>query len=99
MATTLRPTLVGGVLMGRNLIRNADLQAVVTDATRYRSAASQFQDKYLALPGDFNGATAMWGAADATLATCVVTASTGTATPLSLRSLPFCAAAWSSAAW
>ncbi len=72
--------LVGGVLMGRNLIRNADLQTVVTDATRYRSATTQFMDKYLALPGDFSEATAMWGATDATLATCVVTASTGTET-------------------
>ena len=71
--------LTGGVLLGKNLIRNADLQTVITDFTQYKSAANQFKDKYLALPGDFNEATALWGedaaacntaAADGTPGTC-----------------------------
>lgn len=53
--------LVGGVLMGKNLIRNADLQTIITDASKYKSAAKQFSDKYLALPGDFSEATGQWG--------------------------------------
>lgn len=66
--------LVGGVLMGQNLIRNADLQTVVTDAAKYKSAAKQFSDKYLALPGDFAEATGVWGKDNA-----ACTADTGTA--------------------
>lgn len=53
--------LVGGVLMGRNLIRNAELQTVVTDFSQFKSAAQQFKDKYMAIPGDFNEATSFWG--------------------------------------
>lgn len=53
--------LTGGVLLGKNLIRNADLQTVITDFSRYKVAANQFKDKYMALPGDFSEATTLWG--------------------------------------
>ena len=53
--------LVGGVLVGKSLIRNADLQTIITDAAQYKSAAKTFRDKYMALPGDFNEAINIWG--------------------------------------
>lgn len=67
--------LVGGVLMGKNLIRNADLQTIITDAAKYKSSAKQFKDKYMAIPGDFSEATSIWGKDNAACA-----ADTGSAT-------------------
>lgn len=72
--------LVGGVLSGQSLIRAAELRSVSSDMTRYQAAVANFRDKYFALPGDMANATAFWTAADPTPATCITTASTGTAT-------------------
>ena len=55
--------VMGGILVGQNLIRASHLQSVATDVGRYTQAVSDFHDKYLALPGDFAGATALWGTA------------------------------------
>lgn len=55
--------LVGGVLSGQALIRAAELRSVTTEYGRYTSAVQSFRDKYFALPGDMNNATAFWGAA------------------------------------
>jgi prepilin-type N-terminal cleavage/methylation domain-containing protein len=52
--------LLGGVLVGQDLIRSAELQAIATDHQRYKGAAKQFQDQYYALPGDFSQATTVW---------------------------------------
>ena len=67
--------LVGGVLTGQSLIRAAELRAVTTEYSRYITAVQSFRDKYFALPGDMNNATAFWGAAHATPATCNTTSS------------------------
>ncbi len=69
--------IIGGVVAGQSLIRNSELQAIMGEYGRYRQAVSNFQDKYYALPGDFSGATAIWGAAHATPATCITTVGTG----------------------
>ena len=53
--------IIGGVLVGRTLIRQAELRSVTEDVTRYTQAVNNFRDKYLALPGDFTGSTALWG--------------------------------------
>ena len=55
--------LVGGILAGQALIRASELRAAVTEYNRYLTALSAFRDKYFQLPGDFNGATGVWGAA------------------------------------
>ena len=69
--------LVGGVIVGRSIVRNSNLQTIVTDTTRYINAAAQFQKKYNSLPGDMADATATWG----TNATCAANgAGTGTQT-------------------
>lgn len=69
--------LVGGVLSGQSLIRAAELRSVSSDMTRYQAAVGTFRDKYFALPGDMTNATAFWGAADPTPATCTTTIGTG----------------------
>ena len=58
---TIIALIIGGILVGRNLIRAAQLNSVITDVGRYKQAVTDFHDKYLALPGDFAGATALWG--------------------------------------
>lgn len=71
--------LVGGVLTGRSLIRAADLKAVIGEYEQYKAAVNTFNDKYLALPGDYSLATNQWG----TMATGTcpnATAGTGTQT-------------------
>ncbi|MFO0109515.1 MAG: type II secretion system protein [Alphaproteobacteria bacterium] len=72
--------LVGGILAGQSLIRAAELRSVTTDFSRYQSSIFTFRDKYFALPGDMTNATAFWGAANATPATCRTTSSATAAT-------------------
>ena len=72
--------LVGGALSGRSLIRAAEMRSIQTDFSKYLAAVHQFRDKYFALPGDMPNATAFWGAAHPTPATCRDTPSTTTAT-------------------
>ena len=57
--------LTGGILAGQSLIRAAELRAVTTEYTRYKTAIGAFRDKYFAIPGDFNNAQAFWSAAAA----------------------------------
>jgi len=74
--------LVGGVLAGQSLIHAAELRAITTERTNFVIAMGAFKEKYMAIPGDMNNATAFWGAADADPGTCaaLTTASTGTET-------------------
>ncbi|MEJ0009279.1 MAG: prepilin-type N-terminal cleavage/methylation domain-containing protein [Alphaproteobacteria bacterium] len=44
--------LVGGVLTGRDLIKSAGINAVVSDIQSYQAAAHTFRDKYAGIPGD-----------------------------------------------
>jgi prepilin-type N-terminal cleavage/methylation domain-containing protein len=53
--------LVGGVLTGRTLIRNSQLQGIVSDVNMYTKAMQDFRDKYKAWPGDMPNATGFWG--------------------------------------
>jgi len=53
--------ITGGILMGQNLIRSAELRAVVAEMERYQSAAKEFRETYHALPGDLPNATEYWG--------------------------------------
>ncbi len=58
--------LVGGVLSGQSLIRASELRAVGTEYSRYVTSVQTFRDKYFAIPGDMNNATAFWGHAGGT---------------------------------
>jgi prepilin-type N-terminal cleavage/methylation domain-containing protein len=54
--------IVGGVLVGQDLIRAAGLKSVITDVNRYVTAIHTFQTKYNnELPGDMPDATNYWG--------------------------------------
>lgn len=62
--------LIGGVLVGTNLMRAAELRAVSAEAQAYIVAVINFKAKYKALPGDMPNATTIWGAAHASPAVC-----------------------------
>lgn len=70
--------LVGGVLSGQALIKAAQIRAITTEFSKYRTASLTFRDKYFALAGDMPNATAFWGIAGGTGsdATCGNTVST-----------------------
>lgn len=53
--------LVGGVIAGQYMIRRTQLQAIVNDFGKYKTALAQFKEQYQAYPGDFADATEYWG--------------------------------------
>lgn len=53
--------LVGGIMAGRSLLSQSELQTVVADYTKYTNAVVQFQSQYGSLPGDMLDATNYWG--------------------------------------
>lgn len=53
--------IIGGIVIAHDMIRSSELQGVITDVARYTQAVSDFHAKYLAFPGDFTGAEALWG--------------------------------------
>ncbi len=55
--------VIGGVIVGRDVMRNAELQSILVDMDTYKKAAQTFRDKYKALPGDMANAESIWGAA------------------------------------
>ena len=62
--------IVGGVLAGATLIRNAEMRAIITERDKYETAINTFRLRFKALPGDMATATTIWGAADPDPATC-----------------------------
>lgn len=52
--------IVGGVLGGQSLIKSAELQRVVNDLNKYRTAVNAFRLEYNALPGDMDDAQDYW---------------------------------------
>lgn len=48
--------IIGGILKGQELIGNAQVKNVVSQAQSYQAATAAFRDKYGALPGDLVGA-------------------------------------------
>lgn len=69
--------LIAAILSARAIIRTSQLQAVMAEYQMYNAAVKSFQAKYHALPGDFSGATTLWGEVSAS---CKVGAATGTKT-------------------
>lgn len=55
--------IVGGVLVGRDLIRTAQLNTIISEQGKFVSAINTFRGKYNQIPGDMNNATTFWGAA------------------------------------
>ena len=54
--------IIGGVLVGKDLIRQAELRGVVSEEIRVVTAVNTFKLKYGYLPGDMPNATTQWGA-------------------------------------
>jgi prepilin-type N-terminal cleavage/methylation domain-containing protein len=57
---TLIGILAGGIFIGRDLIHQSELRTVMADLAKFETAVVTFRDKYVALPGDFAGAVAIW---------------------------------------
>jgi len=69
--------IAAGIIAARSIIRTSQIQAIMGEYQAYASAVKNFKSKYRALPGDFAGATAVWGEVSAS---CKVGAATGTKT-------------------
>lgn len=55
--------IVGGVLVGRDMIRTTELRSVIQQFDQYKGAVYTFKGKYKAYPGDMRNATDYWPAA------------------------------------
>lgn len=55
--------LVGGVIVGKSMLRNSRVRATTAEAATYIQAIGNFRDKYQALPGDFATASTIWSTA------------------------------------
>lgn len=55
--------LLGGVIIGKDMIRSAQLRSVITDMQGYLAASMMFQDKYNCIPGDCTNATTFFSGA------------------------------------
>lgn len=53
--------LAGGIMAGQSLVRASRVGSVIVDVNRVRQSVQIFRQKYNALPGDFSGATVVWG--------------------------------------
>jgi prepilin-type N-terminal cleavage/methylation domain-containing protein len=56
---TIISLIVGGVLVGQELIRNSEVRATLTQIERMETAVNSFRIKYGCLPGDCTGAAGM----------------------------------------
>ncbi len=53
--------IIGGIMVGKSVKRQAEIQAMLGEYDQYIKAIKEFQDKYNALPGDMSNATSIWG--------------------------------------
>ncbi len=53
--------LVGSVVVGQRVLRQSQLQAVLSDYAKYSSAVNQFRQQYNGFPGDLLDAQDFWG--------------------------------------
>lgn len=56
--------IVGGVLVGQDLIKAASIRSVFSQAQSYTATINTFRLKYNCIPGDCKNATVFFGAAD-----------------------------------
>jgi prepilin-type N-terminal cleavage/methylation domain-containing protein len=52
--------ILGGVMVGRSMIRSSQVNRVASDLQSYEAAMNMFVDKYQGLPGDITNATTFW---------------------------------------
>lgn len=61
IVVTIIGLIAGSILIGRTIIRNAEIQSVITDVNQFKNAAKLFREKYRYLPGDLPNAASLWG--------------------------------------
>lgn len=54
--------LIGGVLVGQDLIKAAEIRATVTQIERYNAAVNTFRTRFKSMPGDIKNITRFFGA-------------------------------------
>ena len=52
--------IVGGMIVGKELLRNSEVKSVIGEYSNYVQAIANFRDKYQAMPGDFATATSVF---------------------------------------
>jgi prepilin-type N-terminal cleavage/methylation domain-containing protein len=52
--------VTGGIMVGQDLVRSADLNSMLSDVDRYKGAVRTFEMKYKQFPGDMSNATGLW---------------------------------------
>jgi len=52
--------IIAGILSATSMIRNAQIRSMLSEEDSHIKAIKQFQDKYLALPGDMPNASGYW---------------------------------------
>ncbi len=55
--------IIGGIMVGKDLIHSAELQKYISQTEQYKSAYNAFKVKYNCIPGDCPNAYDFWGAA------------------------------------
>lgn len=53
--------ITGGILTGQDLIRASELNSVMADVNKFKTATNTFRIKYNSLPGDLRNAQSYWG--------------------------------------
>lgn len=62
--------IVGGVLVGKDLIIASELNSVISDTNKYKIAVGLFKERYNALPGDMTNASTHWPDCDTPATNC-----------------------------
>lgn len=62
--------LLGGVVIGQNLVHSAKLHNVMKDIENYRTQVNNFRDQYQGWPGDIGNASTYWPACDTPATNC-----------------------------
>lgn len=55
--------ITGGILVGQDLIRTAEVQSLVSELQKYQAATGRFQAQFASLPGDMPDAADHWATA------------------------------------
>lgn len=67
---TIIGLIVGGIMVGKSMVHNSQLQTTVSKVQEYAAATLKFRDRFNSLPGDMPNATSLWGSVSTGTATC-----------------------------
>ncbi len=52
--------VIGGIIIGSDIIRSTKIMSIISDVEQYKKSLNNFQEKYIALPGDIPNASDYW---------------------------------------